>query len=156
MAKQEDSSLSSYSTSSSKVPRLPNFSSKSIPAPTKRLSSVLAALLIIFGVGFGGGWLGARAYNHGGSPAASKDAKIQYVSGESQLIADIAKNVGPSVVSVDVKSQVSTTDIFGFSFGDTSQESAGTGFIIDPSGIIMTNRHVVPDGTSSVSVTLSD
>jgi serine protease Do len=46
-------------------------------------------------------------------------------------------------------------DFFGF--GQTvQQESAGTGIILTADGIIMTNRHVVPAGTSHVTVTLSD
>jgi serine protease Do len=64
--------------------------------------------------------------------------------------------VGASVVSVEVTSQTTPTDsFFGFQ-GTTEQESAGTGIIIDKNGLIITNRHVVPRGTTSVSVTLSD
>jgi serine protease Do len=100
--------------------------------------------------------LGARAYNHGGRTVASSTAaKQQYISDESSLIASIAKTVGQSVVSVDVQGQQTTQDFFGF--GQTqSTEAAGTGFIISSDGIIATNRHVVPSGTTSVSVTLAD
>src|SRR6185437_16001267 len=50
-----------------------------------------------------------------------------------------------------------STDFFGFAFPQTqSTQAAGTGFIISSNGIIVTNRHVVPSGTTSVSVTLSD
>ena len=56
---------------------------------------------------------------------------------------------------VDVKTQVKAPDIVGLSVPST-QEAAGTGFIISTNGIIVTNRHVVPAGTSSVSVTLAD
>src|SRR6185503_9356411 len=82
----------------------------------------------------------------------------QYISNESQLIESIAKNVGQSVVSIDVTGQDTTsTDFFGFAFPQTQEtQAAGTGFIISPDGIIVTNRHVVPSGTTSVSVTLSD
>jgi serine protease Do len=117
-------------------------------------------LLVVLLIGFGGGWLGAWTENHGHSAiATSTAARQQYISNESQLIASIAKNVGQSVVSIDVTGQDTTTgtDFFGFAFPQTQQtEAAGTGFIISPDGIIVTNRHVVPTGTTSVSVTLSD
>jgi serine protease Do len=118
---------------------------------------IIAACLV---AGFGGGWLGAYSYNHGRSViATSTAAKQQYISNESELIKSIASNVGQSVVSIDVKGQstASSSDFFGFAFPQTTQtEAAGTGFIISSDGIIVTNRHVVPTGTTSVSVTLAD
>jgi serine protease Do len=121
------------------------------------LGILLLSMLLL---GFGGGWLGAYSYTHGRNTiAASTAAKQQYISNESQLIESIAKNVGQSVVSIDVKGQTTTanTDFFGFAFPQTQQtEASGTGFIISADGIIVTNRHVVPAGTSSVSITLSD
>lgn len=114
---------------------------------------VLACLL----AGFGGGWLGARLYNHSNASlsSASRSVKAQYISTESDLVSQIAKDVGQSVVSVDVTSQTQTQDFFGQG-SPVSQQGAGTGFIISADGIIITNRHVVPYDTSSVSVTLAD
>ncbi|HET7827857.1 MAG TPA: trypsin-like peptidase domain-containing protein, partial [Candidatus Saccharimonadales bacterium] len=129
-------------------------------SPPRRWLNLLPAIIIIFAIAFGGGWLGAWVENHGRTEiATSTAAKQQYISNESQLIESIAKNVGQSVVSIDVTGQDTTAvpDIFGFSFPQTQPtQSAGTGFIISSSGIIVTNRHVVPAGTTSVSVTLSD
>lgn len=151
------SEMSSYSTGGSLLPKLPVNLPKMPNVAANRALYLVVALLIVFGISFGGGWLGARAYNQGNILAYSTATKQQYVSGESQLIAGIAKTLGPGVVSIDVKSQVVTPDFFGLGGGPSAQESAGTGFIIDAAkGIIMTNRHVVPVGTSSVSVTLSD
>jgi serine protease Do len=120
-----------------------------------RLAAIVAVIVLCFGAGFGGGWLGARSYNHGKPPVTSIAAKQQYISDESALISSIAKNVGQSVVSVDVQSQATAQDFFGLG-QPQSTRSAGTGFIINSDGIIVTNRHVVSSGTTSVSVTLAD
>jgi len=114
--------------------------------------STLFMLLAAAAAGFGGGWLGAR--NHG-YDSVSTQTRQQIISNESQLVNSIAKNVGTSVVSVNVSSQTTSQDFFGFS-QPQSEEAAGTGIILTKSGLIITNRHVVPAGTTSVSVTLSD
>lgn len=90
----------------------------------------------------------------------------------------LVKNVSPAVVSVDVHLKLSQTADNGggmdpnglppgfppipgmpFSFGAPQPqqpvEAKGSGFIIDPSGIIVTNNHVVKDART-VSVTMSD
>jgi serine protease Do len=135
---------------------LKNRTQGTLKRPPRRIAYLAVAVVVSLAAGFGGGWLGARTYNHGGGVVGtSTAAKQQYISNESELIESIAKNVGQSVVSVDVTGQDTATDFFGF----TQQQqtaSAGTGFIISQSGIIVTNRHVVPAGTTSVSVTLSD
>ena len=122
-------------------------------------SKILPIILLFFACllfGFGGGWLGARAYSHGNTLLSSSTAaKQQYISNESELVESIAKNVGQSVVSVDVEGRSASQNFFGFLEPQQTQ-SAGTGFIISSSGIIVTNRHVVPSGTTSVSVTLAD
>jgi serine protease Do len=62
------------------------------------------------------------------------------------------------VVSVNVNITGSSDQgfgLFGFSQPENEQ-AAGTGIIISSNGIVMTNRHVVPEGTTKVSVTLSD
>jgi serine protease Do len=121
-----------------------------------RIGAILAVVLLCFAAGFGGGMLGAKSFNGGsGLASTSTAAKQQYISDESNLISSIAKTVGQSVVSVNVQTQVTGQDFFGLD-QTQSQEAAGTGFIISSDGIIVTNRHVVPDGTTSVSVTLSD
>jgi serine protease Do len=118
-----------------------------------RVKALAVALLVVVSAssGFAGGWLS-------GHDNAKTDTQKQQVvlKTQGQLISNIAKTVGASVVSVDTTSQgVSTNSFLGFS-QPTEQESAGTGIIIDSNGLIITNRHVVPKGTTKVSITLSD
>lgn len=123
--------------------------------PKRTVGSKIAAAVAILALSIGGGYAGALIYEHTSGTIHSNASKAQFVSDESALISAIAKNVGQSVVSIDVKSQAQAQDIFGFA-QSVSQESAGTGFILNTSGIIATNRHVVPAGTTSVSVVLAD
>lgn len=115
-----------------------------------------SAFLIVIAVtaGFGGGWFGSRAHIESGNAIESTETRQQIVSSEGELISEITKEVGPSVVSISVTAQ-SVSQSF---FGPQSYESqgAGTGVIISEDGVVITNRHVVPAGTSDVSVTLSD
>jgi len=65
-------------------------------------------------------------------------------------IADVVARVKPSVVAINT--ELVTTDIFGRT---VRQQAAGSGWIIDKSGIIVTNNHVV-EGAQSVTATLDD
>lgn len=104
--------------------------------------------------GFGGSWVFSIS-NDSGSAKLSEATQTQIVSSESDLNATIAKNVSPSVVSINVTSQNTYNDWF-FGLGSTDSESAGTGIIISEDGYIITNKHVIPVNATSVSVTLSD
>lgn len=114
---------------------------------------VILLLIACLALGFLGGWLGSNRNSTDNSLNTSKQKEV--VESEGNLIANIAKQVSPSVVSVNVTGQSQSTDFFGFTQSQP-QQSAGTGIIISSDGVIVTNRHVVPEGTSSVSVTLSD
>ncbi len=119
---------------------------------SKNPAAIVLLIILSLSSGFFGGWLGGRNQS---SNLQSTSAKQQVVLNESSVISDIAKKVGPSVVSIDVTTQSRQTDLFGFS-QSFQQQGAGTGFIISAEGVIITNRHVVPSGVTSVSVTLSD
>ncbi len=65
-------------------------------------------------------------------------------------IADVVAKVKPSVVAINT--EVITFDIFD---RPRTQEGAGSGWIIDENGVIVTNNHVV-EGAESITVTLDD
>jgi len=65
-------------------------------------------------------------------------------------IADVVALVKPSVVSITT--EVIMRDFFNRQF---TQEGAGSGWIIDERGIIVTNNHVV-EGASAITVTTDD
>ena len=126
---------------------------------------VLAFLLTAVLGGVGGGWLENRhEASSFGSGTLSGQQKI--VTKQSLLISQIAKSVGPSVVSINVTlttpaiAPSGLESLLGGSNGATSapqsQAAAGTGIVISSGGIVITNRHVVPEGTNSVSISLSD
>lgn len=118
----------------------------------RKLLLVIVIIAISSGFGFLGGWIQTRR-----SPLTSLTTaeRQQVISSESELISGIAKDVGASVVSINVVGQATQTDLFGYR-QNYEQQSAGTGFIISSEGIVVTNRHVVSAVRSEISVTLSD
>lgn len=126
--------------------------------PSQHSNKLKTPILLVAAVsllgGYVGGYVGGK--NQSNNLNSSENVSKQVIDNESNLITNIAKNVGESVVSINVKSRATQNSIFGGSRSYT-QESAGTGFVIDADkGIVITNRHVIPKGISSVSITLSD
>jgi len=64
--------------------------------------------------------------------------------------ADVVAEVKPSVVAINT--EVITYDIFNRPF---TEKGAGSGWILDEDGIIVTNSHVV-EGAKAITVTLAD
>lgn len=94
---------------------------------------------------------GALRASDNATPVAV-DWSIPSTESESTVlpsIADVVAVVKPSVVAIDTKVIVR---LFGRSL---TQQGAGSGWIIDENGIIVTNSHVV-DGAESITVTLDD
>ncbi len=69
---------------------------------------------------------------------------------------DLVRGLLPSVVRIDIrKDLVSSDDPAQANAQTTIGQASGTGFIIDPSGVIATNYHVVQDAWE-IEVTLQD
>lgn len=71
---------------------------------------------------------------------------------ESSAIIDVVDELEPSVVNI-TSSGAPRYDIFGREF--EGRTGAGTGLIIGQDGLVITNRHVVPEG-SEISITTHD
>lgn len=87
----------------------------------------------------------------GRAKQSTTELQKQTVVQEGDLIADVAKELDNSVVSI-VTRQV-TSDMF---LGAQQEQGAGTGVVIDNKGLILTNKHVVPSGTDRVQVVAAD
>jgi S1-C subfamily serine protease len=141
------------------IPRLPVSRPNLSGSRLKYLGAAVALILVSLLSGVTGAWLERRD----GSDILTTNTRggKKIVTSQSKLISEIAKTVGPSVVSVNVNIQSSGDSsndfgFFGFSQPTGELQAAGTGIVISSDGLIVTNRHVVPSGTTKVSVTLSD
>lgn len=76
----------------------------------------------------------------------------QSVVEEESSITDVVEKVSPSVVSVVIE----TISFDPFSGPSSSEAGIGTGFVVDETGIIVTNSHVVNDASGEYSIVTND
>ncbi len=88
----------------------------------------------------------------GSSPLELTEAQAApaYDSEEQNNIA-VYKRVLPSVVNI-----TSTTLVFNFFYGTVPQQGQGSGFVLDKSGHVLTNFHVIEGANRGIQVTLSN
>jgi len=111
--------------------------------------------------------LSALAVSLLSQPAAGQDRVVPPSSEALRMsYAPIVRRVTPAVVTVSAAKTVENRNplmndpffrrFFGPQFGGPSeQKSLGSGAIVDPSGLVVTNNHVV-DGADQVKVSLAD
>jgi putative serine protease PepD len=130
--------------------------------PTHRARLILAALVIVFGAY----WVGARFGPHqpidvGAVPAAKPDSdstasRVSAGQHDGTLTDDESINVrvyrqaSPAVANILTKATQ-----YDFFMDAVPVEGAGSGFVIDPRGYILTNFHVVQEA-QSIEVVLGD
>ncbi len=114
-----------------------------------RAVAALAAICLLLGGAAGAGAGAFVAHNDGGSSSSSSEVASlaptfqseRVVSGDvSALSTSVVKQVGPAVVSI-LNNQQPQQGLFG----STQSTSAGSGVIIDASGYILTNYHVISE-----------
>jgi serine protease Do len=115
---------------------------------------VAGTVLLCFVASFLGAWvLLATGLVHFDASRTIADNRQTLVLQQGEIVSDVFKKVSPSTVAITTES-VDTSQRF-FNTAQVSQ-SAGSGIIISKDGYVMTNKHVVPDGTNKVTVVTSD
>jgi Do/DeqQ family serine protease len=101
------------------------------------------------------------------APALAQDRRLPQSAAEMKLsFAPVVKRVAPAVVNVyaarvvENRHPLMDDPVFRRFFGqgiprEQVQRSLGSGVIVDPSGLIMTNNHVI-EGATEVKVSLAD
>lgn len=137
----------------------------------KRILILIALLAIFLAVGVSQSQFKDRLGDFFKVPKASQitqNEKIKVLTEES-LITDVVEKVSPSVVTISIVQSRSIGrifeinpfdpfDVFRQREGSTQkvEQDIGTGFIVDPNGLIVTNKHVVSDSGSKYKVVTKD
>jgi len=121
--------------------------------PSNRARIVLAALVLILGVYWAGARFGPRqpskveALPRSAATNTQRDAAL---SGDESINVRIYRQTAPAVANILTKATE-----YDFFMDPVPVEGAGSGFIIDPRGYILTNFHVVQEA-QSIEVVLGD
>ncbi|HHX14163.1 MAG TPA: trypsin-like serine protease [Clostridiales bacterium] len=113
----------------------------------KKLLAGLLVVLLAFGAGYGGGLAAAR--QGGEDRSAGGTGAIQAIqikpNDDLNTAEAIAAKVIPSVVGISTITKVVSQDFWGM-LQENKRDGIGTGMIVDASGYILTNSHVISDG----------
>ncbi|HYG84194.1 MAG TPA: trypsin-like peptidase domain-containing protein [Verrucomicrobiae bacterium] len=120
---------------------------KGVPKGVK----VLGIVLLCFVASFFGSWAFISSGLIKLSDHTTVETRRQLVLQEGEVVAETAKEVSPSVVSIVTQTARSR------SFFNTNEGGgSGTGIVISKDGYIITNKHVIPETTAAVKVILAD
>lgn len=136
----------------------------------RRFITLFAILLILFSIGVSSGTLGIKWNDVGkflNTPPPTNlsqpSDKLKIVSEES-VVTDVVDKVSPSVVTVSMSRNRSIGSIFEIDPSDPfgvfrqqqpkqpATQDIGSGFIVSPDGLIITNKHVVADTSAKYKV----
>lgn len=120
----------------------------------KQFSFAIVALACGVASGIGGAYWYQSEHPYGGTVIESLPAQPKIVEATSQsglTIPSLVKQYSPAIVAITTQS--TTYSFFG---GPLTQEGEGTGMILTSNGYILTNNHVVPQNSQSLTVTLTN
>lgn len=136
------------------------------------IAALFSVIGLVVGLGISSG-LNMHAKAYSAEPVISKEA-IDILSKTNEAMAEITAAVKPAIVNISTSKTVKTQGIanpflndpffrhfFGNAFGDDGrprefkQASLGSGVIVDSSGYILTNNHVVKD-SDEIKIKLSE
>jgi len=127
------------------------------PITSRRARIILAALVLLLGAFWAGARFGPRqptqveALPLGGSSTPMSISQRDAALTEDEAInVRIYRQVSPAVANILTKATE-----YDFFMDPVPVEGAGSGFVIDPRGYILTNFHVV-EGAQSIEVVLGD
>ena len=118
--------------------------------------AILTLLVLVIGAasGIGGAYWYQSGHPFGGTTITALGSRpkiVEATSNSGLTIPELVKEYSPAIVAITTKS--TTYSFFG---GPVTQEGEGTGMILTSNGYILTNNHVVPQGSQSLTVTLTD
>jgi S1-C subfamily serine protease len=120
----------------------------------RKVMAVILIVLLSAGAGFGGG-IAAMYYGQGYLGQVPANSITINPSDRINTAEAIAVKVLPSVVGISTSTEVTYQSFFGEQKG--VQNGVGTGIIVDEKGYILTNSHVISDGTAKeIIVQLTD
>jgi serine protease Do len=129
---------------------------QSVKTPKSNMQKVgILIVVLAFISGMLGGFIGGRFSTNRITSLDSTATQQKIASSQSELISGIAKDVSPSVVSINVESTVQTDNFF-FGPSESVSAGAGTGFIVSSDGVVVTNKHVIPENVTKVSITTNE
>ncbi|MFV9671662.1 MAG: S1C family serine protease [Acidimicrobiia bacterium] len=125
-----------------------------IPAPRRRSWLIVPIALAVALAGIGGGLIGASTHQDL-PPVVIEQARAPRTMSALPAVASATETADPTAVGAAVIPSIVTVEI-GTASGDTfTQVGSGSGVVLDESGHIITNHHVVEVGDAA-RVVLSD
>lgn len=122
--------------------------------PHSPLGKIFALVFLCFIASFLGAWVfvgtGLVPLETG---RLTEENRQQLVLEEGEVVADVAERASQSVVSIITVAESTPAGYFGRS---VLSEGAGPGVVVSKDGYIITNKHVVGEGTRQVDVILHD